>query len=83
MSSAVPVGMPRSEVKSEIDGEFNGWNGDSVFQLTNGQVWQQATYACEYHYAYRPNVLIAPSNDGGWVMQVEGMSSTLPVRRVA
>src|SRR4051794_22219483 len=36
-------------------GEFTGWNGSSVFQLTNGQVWQQATYDYEYHYAYRPN----------------------------
>jgi hypothetical protein len=45
-------------IESQIDGTFNGWDGDSIYQLTNGQVWQQATYKYSYSYAYRPKVII-------------------------
>ena len=45
-------------VKSCIDGEFDGWTGNTVFTLCNGQVWQQSQYKSTYNYAYKPNVLI-------------------------
>jgi hypothetical protein len=27
--------------RSQIDGKFYGWSGDTIFKLTNGQFWQQ------------------------------------------
>ena len=30
-----------STIESRIVGEFTGWNGDTVFELENGQVWRQ------------------------------------------
>ena len=31
-------------IESQIDGEFEGWEGETVFVLTNGQIWQQSSY---------------------------------------
>lgn len=45
-------------VRSFIDGEYNGWNGDTIYELDNGQIWKQAVYHYHYHYAYHPKVLV-------------------------
>lgn len=68
-------------IESQIDGTFEGWSGDTVFKLTNGQLWQQSSYAYTYHYAYRPKVVIF-SGDGGCKMKVDGVSDTVSVRRL-
>ena len=73
---------PSAEViESQIDGEFSGWEGETIFKLTNGQIWQQATYAYTYTYKYRPKVLIFRTG-GGYQMQVEGMDSRIRVTRL-
>jgi succinylarginine dihydrolase len=70
-----------ASVESHIKGEFAGWEGDTVFVLDNGQVWQQVEYDYEYHYAYHPEVTIVRTRSG-WVMKVEGMSKVIGVERV-
>ena len=60
----------RGVVETQIEGTFSGWSGDTIWKMTNGQIWQQAEYAYHYHYAYRPEVLIYPSRSG-WKMKVE------------
>ena len=69
-------------IESQIGGEFEGWDGDTVFVLTNGQVWQQSRYAYTYHYAYRPEVLIYPSDAGTCELRVDGISETISVQRI-
>ncbi|MDQ2913497.1 MAG: hypothetical protein M3T56_09600 [Chloroflexota bacterium] len=69
-------------VRSCIDGTFDGWTGDTTFELANGQVWKQDRYAYLYHYAYRPSVLIYLAPSGGYRMLVEGLTETLPVSLV-
>jgi hypothetical protein len=61
--SAVAVGGG-SVVQSRIDGKFEGWTGNTVFVLTNGQVWRQARYAYKYKYAYNPKVTSESRVDG-------------------
>jgi len=34
--------------ESRINGEFNGWDGDAVFELENGTKWQQVKYRYKY-----------------------------------
>lgn len=68
-------------VESKIDGEFTGWNGETIFKLMNGQIWQQSLYAYYYHYAYMPQVLIYSSVSGGWKLKVEGINQTISVRK--
>jgi hypothetical protein len=28
-------------IESQIDGDFEGWDGETIFKLTNGEIWQQ------------------------------------------
>ncbi len=68
-------------IETQMDDEFNGWDGDTLFKLANGQIWQQASYAYTYHYAYRPKVLIYKSGTV-YRMKVDGVDSTIAVKRL-
>lgn len=58
-------------IESQLSDVFNGWQGDSEYELTNGQVWKQDRYKYEYKYLYRPRVLIYDTPSGK-IMDVEG-----------
>ncbi len=79
-SSATPPPTP-SVVESNIEGEFEGWTGDSIFKLDNGQIWQQTSYSYTYHYAYRPRVTIVKVG-ALYKMKVDNVSTTINVRRL-
>ena len=65
-------------VESKINGIFRGWEGETSYELQNGQIWQQIRYQFENKFAYRPDVLIY--NTGSeTLMRVEG--TTVSVRR--
>lgn len=66
-------------IESKIDDDFEGWDGETIFKLANGQVWQQASYAYTYHYAYRPDVLVIKTT-GGHKMTVDGVSGSIAVK---
>ena len=68
-------------IESEIDGTFNGWDGDTKFKLDNGQIWQQSSYDYTYEYDYRPEVLIYPSG-GTCILMVEDVDETISVIRL-
>jgi hypothetical protein len=76
----VPEGMNEyveieqtTAIESKIVSDFNGWSGDTVFELQNGQIWKQDKYEYKYFYAYRPDALIV--NVGShFVMNVNGKS---------
>jgi len=68
-------------IESRIDGEFSGWEGETIFKLQNGQVWQQSSYAYKYKYAYSPEVLIYRSGSV-YKMRVNGVDGEIAVRRL-
>ncbi len=77
-----PRSAPTADfLESRIDGEFSGWEGETIFKLENGQIWQQASYAYKYSYKYRPKVLIFRTQRG-YEMQVEGVSGRIRVTRL-
>src|SRR6202044_232769 len=39
-----PSGSCAPAIESSISGEFHGWDGETIFKLDNGQIWQQAEY---------------------------------------
>ena len=41
-----------------ISGWFEGWDGDTIVELTDGSVFKQTEYHYEYDYSYRPDVTI-------------------------
>ena len=71
------------EVRSRLPGEFRGWSGKSLFELENGQVWQQAgNDKWAGVKLENPTVLIEPAAFGSWRMKVEGYNTTTKVKRV-
>lgn len=44
--------------RGRIDGEFKGWEGETIYKLLDGRVLQQSQYHYHYHYAYSPDILI-------------------------
>ncbi len=76
---SAPVGT--GVVETQVDGEFNGWEGETIVKLMNGQIWQQTEYHYEYHYAYMPNVLVYPSA-GGYKMKIDGTDQPVGVQRL-
>ena len=68
-------------IETYISDNFEGWTGNTIWKMDNGQVWQQAEYSYHYHYAYHPQVFIFPSN-GEWFMRVEGDDGQIKVQRL-
>ncbi|MCU1440951.1 MAG: hypothetical protein JWP85_1948 [Rhodoglobus sp.] len=78
MSRAVRVRQVPSSSRRTVKGAWKGWNGHTTVELTDGSKWLQAEYLYEYHYAYRPEVLLIDDE-----MQVEGMSRPVRVRKTS
>jgi len=68
-------------IESHIKGDFEGWEGETIFKLDNGQIWQQSSYDYTYHYAYHPEVVIYKTS-GGYKMKVDGVDDAIYVRRL-
>lgn len=77
---AVPVVQVFIEVEGQIVSQFRGFKNDAQFEFQNGQIWKPAEYKYQYHYAYRPNAMVV-AGVGGSILHVEGMTSSLRVRR--
>lgn len=69
-----------SIIESRIDGEFKGWDGETIFRLQNGEIWQQASYGYKFNFADSPKVSIYQSG-GVFRMKVEGVEEDIAVRR--
>lgn len=70
-----------AEIRSQVDGEFEGIDDEVVIRLTNGQTWQQIGYHYHYFYAYMPAVRIV-RDDGVHKMHVQGMPFAFPVQQI-
>jgi hypothetical protein len=68
-------------IESTIYDEFDGWTGETVFKLDNGQYWKQVSYAYTYHYAYRPGVQIVREN-GVYRLHVDGVNDAITVELI-
>lgn len=75
------LALAQSVIESQVDGEFDGWEGETVVKLMNGQIWLQTEYYYEYHYAYMPEVLVYQSR-GDWKMKVEGIDKAVGVEQL-
>ncbi len=45
-------------VKKQIDGESEGFGGQTVFVMTDGSIYRQVQYHYAYRYQYRPKVTL-------------------------
>jgi hypothetical protein len=82
------LGLPAEDkdavVTSRILGRFNGWSGDTVFQLENGQTWVQANGGDSLWLPTmeNPEVEIRSAKLGGWKLYLKDKGFWLRVRRV-
>lgn len=67
----VEIEILNNIIKATIVNDFNGWSGDTLFELDNGQIWKQDEYDYDYNYSYRPDALIYSAGYGHKIM-VEG-----------
>jgi hypothetical protein len=68
-------------IESRIDGDFEGWDGETIFKLTNGQIWQQTDFQIQIAIKLMPKVLIY-NTGSNYKMQVEGIEKSITVTRL-
>ena len=76
-------GAPASDtiIESQIDGDFKGFEGETIIKLMNGQIWQQSEYWYHYHYSFMPKVLIFKQG-ASYKIKVDGIDKSVGVTRL-
>jgi len=73
----------RTTITSRIVGRFSGWDGQTVFKLENGMIWEQVDkdkfYVKEIE---NPVATIEPGMFGRWHLSIEGFDSECRVERI-
>lgn len=75
--------MPREPIITRINGAFSGWDGQTVFRLENGMIWEQVDKDKFYtREMQNPTVTIEPALFGTWKLSVEGYEEDCKVERI-
>lgn len=70
-------------IVTRIDGEFSGWDGETIFKLENGMVWKQAQSDRFFTKTMiNPEVVIKSTMFGAWRLEVEGYNKSVKVERI-
>ena len=73
----------KSTITSRLVGSFQGWDGQTVFTLENGMIWEQADKDKFYvKTVENPVVTIEPGAFRTWRLSVEGYASECRVERI-
>jgi hypothetical protein len=70
------------KIQSRFVGDFTGWDGKTVFELENGQVWQQAESGRFTYRAVNPMITIKRGFLGSYILTVDDMNTTVRVKRI-
>ena len=76
-----PTTQDQAVIESQIDGDFEGWEGETIVKLMNGQIWQQSEYYYHYHYSFMPKVVIFKSGSG-YKIKVDGVERAVGVTKL-
>ena len=64
----------RTTITSKLVGTFDGWDGQSVFELENGQIWAQTSKTkFKTREIENPVAIIEPGMFGTWRLHIEGV----------
>ena len=50
--------MSKIIFRGKIDSDFEGFDDNAIFKMSDGSYWVQSQYTYWYHYAYRPDAAI-------------------------
>lgn len=70
------------QIVSRIDGSLNGWSGNTLFVLDNGQVWRQTDQTRVSARLDNVEVTISRGAFGSYRLQPSTLNSSVRVRRV-
>jgi hypothetical protein len=68
--------------RCQIEDDFERFDDEAVFRMTDGSVWYQSAYKYSYHYSYRPEVKIYRKN-GVTIMVVNEMGEYVEVQETS
>ncbi|MEE4218774.1 MAG: hypothetical protein V2I48_14255 [Xanthomonadales bacterium] len=72
-----------SPIRSAIVGEFDGWDGQTIFKLENGMIWVQDDRDKFYvKDLENPVAVIEPGLFSSWSLHIEGYKSECKVKRI-
>lgn len=68
--------------KSQIKGEFYGWENNRIYELIDGHIWKQNDYEYDpFSYAHQPNAKIWKDGSTYYLeVEVEGKSTKVKVK---
>ena len=73
----------RTVIKSRLVGSFSGWDGNAIFTLENGMIWEQTDKNKSYiPEVQNPEVTIEPTMFKKWRLSIDGHSAACKVVRV-
>jgi hypothetical protein len=67
--------------QSELDGPCGGWDGTTVFRLSNGEVWQQSAFRSRRLHLVCPAIRVWCCGAKYWI-EVEGAGEIVPVQQI-
>ena len=70
------------EINSRILGVFNGWSGETTFELENGQIWKKSGNGFLSANVNNPKINIKKGALGSFTLSVEGFNSSIKVKRI-
>lgn len=65
--------------QSELEGNCRGWDGDTVFKLSNGEVWKQSAFRARKLHLCCPAVRVW-RRGMVFLLEVEAAKEVLPVQ---
>lgn len=63
-----------------IEGTCDGWRGDTVFTLENGEMWAQTSKRCRLFRLQRPHARVWSVGRLHW-LEIAGIKELVPVQR--
>lgn len=76
------VGPKPDRVEGRIDGDFEGWRGDTLFVLNNGEIWKQRKNGKYFFKKSAPEVVITRNILGFFDLEVVETGKSIGVKRV-
>jgi len=73
---------PRTTINSRLVGSFTGWDGQTIFKLENGMIWQQADKDKFYVKAVENPLVTIKPRFKSWRLSVEGYDAKCKVKRI-
>jgi hypothetical protein len=73
----------RTTIVSNFIGEYKGWDGETVFKLSNGMIWKQAETSRHFtKLLINPQITIKAGMWDSWYLTVEGYNRNVKVKRI-